>query len=78
MTIQSSAKVVSANDALDGDVVYLTSCDAWTPDIKVAELLDLEDHDWRLAFAQRLREVKNAALVDAREDVNGLPELVAA
>ena len=34
--------------------------------------------NWRLAFAQRLREVDDATLIDAREGVHGLPELIAA
>jgi len=59
----------TANDA----TVYLTSCDAWTPELAFAEVLEPEDHDWRLAFANRLREVTNAALQAVKTDVNGLP-----
>ena len=77
MTITSTPKVVSAKDAKDGDIVYLTSCDAWTRDISVAELLNVDDFDWRLAFAQRLREVVDATLTDAREGEHGLTELAA-
>ena len=58
-----------ANDA----TVYLTSCDAWTPELALAEVLAPEDHDWRLAFANRLREVSGAALYAVTTDSNGLP-----
>ena len=78
MTASQPQKVISAKDTNDGEAVYLTSCDAWSPDITVAELLSEEDFGWRLAFAQRLREVVDATLIDAREGVHGLPELVAA
>lgn len=58
--------------------VYLTSCDAWTPELALAEVLQPEDHDWRLAFANRLREVKNAALCPVKTDAQGLPVHLAA
>lgn len=77
MTIASRTKIVSAKDVKQGNTVYLTSCDAWSPDISVAELLTEDDFDWRLAFAQRLREVVSATLIDAREGPYGLPELAA-
>ncbi len=59
----------TANDV----TVYLTSCDAWTPELAFAEVLQPEDHDWRLAFANRLREVSGAALRAVTTDTNGLP-----
>ncbi len=71
-------KVIAAQSVKSGETVYLTSCDAWTPDIEIAELLGEDDVDWRLAFANRLREVTNAAAIDARETEHGLAELVAA
>lgn len=70
--------VISATDIQKGDTVYLTSCDAWTRDIAVAELLGPDDVDWRMAFANRLREVKNAVAIDATADKNGLAQRVAA
>ncbi len=78
MTAVQSQKVILAKDTNDGQAVYLTSCDAWSPDITVAELLSEEDFGWRLSFAQRLREVVDASLIDAREGAHGLPELIAA
>ncbi|HIP23169.1 MAG TPA: hypothetical protein EYG79_06200 [Rhodobacteraceae bacterium] len=66
---QPAIITATANDA----TVYLTSCDAWTPELALAEVLAPEDHDWRLAFANRLREVSNAALRAVKTDVNGLP-----
>ena len=77
MPATSTETIVSAKDANDGDTVYLTSCDAWTRDISVGELLTSDDFDWRLAFAQRLREVVDATLTNALEDEHGLPELAA-
>ena len=78
MTALQNQKVISAKDTDDGEVVYLTSCDAWSPDVAIAELLSEEDFGWRLAFARRLREVVDAGLTDAREGAHGLPELIAA
>lgn len=37
-------KVVTANALLAGDVVYLTADDAWSPDLRHAELLTDEAH----------------------------------
>ncbi|MBL4805984.1 MAG: DUF2849 domain-containing protein [Rhodobacteraceae bacterium] len=71
-------KVITAKNADNGNTVYLTSCDAWTPDIAVAELLQKEDEDWRLAFANRLHEVTGPALLDAVEGKFGMAELAAA
>ena len=71
-------KVISAVSVSDGETVYLTSCDAWTGDVTMAELLGAEDFDWRLAFAQRLREVIDARLVDAVEGEFGFARLAAA
>ncbi|MCF6272652.1 MAG: DUF2849 domain-containing protein [Rhodobacteraceae bacterium] len=65
--------IISANRTENGEAVYLTSCDAWTPDLALAEALEPEDFDWRLAFANRLREVSNAALHQVQLDANGLP-----
>lgn len=77
MATASTHKVISAEDANDGGTVYLTSCDAWTPDVAIAELLESDDEGWRLAFANRLREVVNPNLVGARENTLGLAELAA-
>ncbi len=70
---QSAIITATANDA----TVYLTSCDAWTPELALAEVLEPEDHDWRLAFANRLREVSGAALRAVQTDAHGLPVYVA-
>ena len=78
MTQPTQTKVISATDIADGDTVYLTSCDAWTRDVAIAELLGKDDLDWRLAFANRLREVRDAALVPAQATELGLAELIAA
>jgi len=65
--------IIAAHSVQDGQAVYLTSCDAWTPELAFAEVLQPEDHDWRLAFANRLREVSNAALHAVKTDTHGLP-----
>ena len=70
---QPAIIAATANDA----TVYLTSCDAWTPELALAEVLEPEDHDWRLAFANRLREVSNAALIAVETDCCGLPAFAA-
>ena len=70
--------IIAAQDILNGEAVYLTSCDAWTPEIAFAEILEPDDFDWRLAFANRLKEVTNAALRPVQADVNGLPVGIAA
>lgn len=46
-------KVVTANDLLEGDVVYLAADDAWVRDLAHAEVLtDEADADLRLLLAQ--------------------------
>ena len=77
MANPATHKIISAKDADNGGTVYLTSCDAWTPDVAIAELLEKDDQGWRLAFANRLREVVNPNLVNARENTLGLAELAA-
>ncbi len=67
--IEQAIITATANDA----TVYLTSCDAWTPELALAEVLQPDDHDWRLAFANRLREVSGAALRAVTTDTHGLP-----
>lgn len=71
--------IVAANDAATGQTVYLTACDAWTPDPAIAELLtDPDDFDWRLAFAGRLPGVRGEFLAPAQLGDNGLNTLIAA
>lgn len=78
MTNVNNSKVISAKTAHEGETVYLTSCDAWSEDVAFAEVLTEDDFEWRLAFSRRLQEVVNASLTDARENAQGLAELVAA
>ncbi|MDX1743090.1 MAG: DUF2849 domain-containing protein [Ruegeria sp.] len=60
-------KVVTANDLLEGDVIYLTSDDRWTRDLSEAELLTDEAHaQVRLLDAQRQTSIiVGAYLADA-------------
>lgn len=70
-------KVVTANRLREGDVVYLTADDRWTPHHFEAELIEDEAHaQLRLlhANAQRLLVV-GAYLADAKAGPNG-PEPV--
>ena len=70
-------KVVTANDLIEGDVVYLTADDRWSRLHHEAELLTDEDRaNTRLAFgaAQKLIVV-GVYLADAKPGPNG-PEPV--
>ncbi|PJI91507.1 uncharacterized protein DUF2849 [Yoonia maricola] len=66
-------KVVTANALLEGDAVWLTENNAWTRDIREAELLTDEAHaDLRLLEAQaRVDEIAGAYLADAKSGENG-------
>ena len=70
-------KVVTANDLLLGDAVWLTTDDRWTRDMHQAELMDDEAHaDIRLLFGAAQRNtVVGVYLVDAKAGPNG-PEPV--
>ncbi len=61
-------KVVTANRLLEGDAVWLTMDDRWSPDMREAELIDDEAHaDLRLLVAQSQPGiVVGPYLVDAR------------
>jgi hypothetical protein len=77
MSRQFTPKVVTANRLREGDVVYLTVDDRWTPHHHEAELIEDEAHaQMRLLHgaAQKL-EVVGAYLADARPGPNG-PEPV--
>jgi hypothetical protein len=66
MPNQFSPKVVTANALLDGDVVYLTADDHWSPALSDAEVLtDEADAQIRLIDAStRVREVVGVYLAD--------------
>lgn len=64
MNLTAAPKVVTARSVRSGKTVYLTSCDAWTPDMEIAESLTEDDQGWRLEFAKRLREVVDASLTE--------------
>ncbi|WP_068112634.1 DUF2849 domain-containing protein [Tropicimonas marinistellae] len=70
-------KVVTANDLLEGDVVYLTADDRWSRQHHEAELIDDEAHAAiRLLDAERQQDtVVGAYLADAKAGPNG-PEPV--
>ena len=61
-------KVVTANALLDGDVVYLTADDRWSPSLSEAEVLtDEADAQIRLIDASaRVSEVVGVYLADVK------------
>ncbi len=77
MSRRFTPKVVTANLLREGDVVYLTTDDLWSPHHHEAELIEDEAHaQMRLlhASAQKLLVV-GAYLADAKPGANG-PEPV--
>jgi hypothetical protein len=68
-----SAKVVTANDLLEGDVIYQTA-DGWTRDLAQAEVLTDEAHaDLRLIDAsQQYGQIVGAYLAEVA-NTNGTP-----
>jgi Protein of unknown function (DUF2849) len=67
MTRRFTPKVVTANRLREGDSVWLTADDRWSPTLADAELITDEAHaDIRLLFAQSQRlTVVGAYLADA-------------
>lgn len=73
MSRRFTPKIVTANDLLEGDVVYLTADDRWSRHHHEAELIDDEAHaQMRLLHgaAQKL-VVVGVYLADARAGANG-------
>ncbi len=68
-----SPKVVTANDLLEGDVIYLTADDSWTRRLTLAELITDEAHaQLRLLFAEQQRDqVVGAYLADMADSPDG-------
>ncbi len=66
-------KVVTANDLLEGDVIYLAANDSWTRDHAEAELIEDEAHaQLRLLEAQQQAlTIVGAYLADAKAGPNG-------
>lgn len=76
MSRSFTPKVITANDLLDGDVIYLTANDQWTRHHAKAELIDDEAHaQLRLLEATRAKNAVGAYLADARMGSGG-PEPV--
>ena len=75
MSRRFSPKVVSANRLLEGDAVWLTADDRWTPDMAEAELIEDEAvAQLRLLFAKGQPDVVvGAELVDAAKGADGGP-----
>ena len=67
-------KVVTANDLLEGDVIYLAADDSWTRDLANAELIEDEAHaQLRLLDAQKQAlTIVGAYLADAKAGANGI------
>jgi hypothetical protein len=68
-----TSKVVTANDLIDGDAVWLTATDDWTRDMSQAELFDDEAvAQDRLLFAMSQADVVvGAYLADAKATNKG-------
>jgi hypothetical protein len=73
MSRSFTPKVVTANRLIEGDSVWLTEDDQWSPRMSEAELIEDEAHaDIRLMFAQSQRtRVVGAYLVDAKGGPDG-------
>jgi hypothetical protein len=69
-------KVITANDLLVGDVIYLTADDQWSRHHAEAELIEDEAHgQLRLLEAQRNKFAVGPYLADAKRGTHG-PEPV--
>lgn len=75
MSKRFTPKVVSANALIEGEAVWLTADDRWTPDMGEAELIEDEAvAQLRLLFAKgQPSVVVGAELVDAAADAAGRP-----
>ncbi|UWQ80599.1 DUF2849 domain-containing protein [Leisingera sp. S132] len=66
-------KVITANDLLEGDVIYFTADDTWTRELSEAELItDEADAQLRLLEAEKQNiRIVGAYLADAKAGPNG-------
>jgi len=66
-------KVITANDLLEGDVIYFTAQDTWTRDLSEAELItDEAEAQLRLIEAEKQNiRIVGAYLADAKAGPNG-------
>lgn len=73
MPRDTSPKVVTANDLLEGDVIYLAADDSWTRHLDEAEVLDDEAHaQIRLLDASQQHDrVVGVYLADVRKGIAG-------
>jgi hypothetical protein len=61
MSSQPALSVVAAQSRQSGQIVYLTGCDEWSPEILHAEFIDDAEHaDFRLFVAQRQTKLVEA------------------
>jgi hypothetical protein len=73
MSVNPIYQVVTANALKSGDVVYLTGCDEWSPELITAEFIDTsEQAEFRLSVATRqTRLVVDAHLATVEMTDNG-------
>lgn len=66
-------KVITANDLIEGDVIYFMADDSWTRDLALAELIvDEAEAQLRLLDAERQNiSIVGAYLADAKAGENG-------
>ncbi|MEZ5714489.1 MAG: DUF2849 domain-containing protein [Paracoccaceae bacterium] len=68
MSSQPALSVVAAQSRQSGQIVYLTGCDEWSPEILHAEFIDDAEHaDFRLFVAQRQTKLVEAPRLAAVE-----------
>jgi hypothetical protein len=76
MSRRFTAKVITANALIEGDVIYFTATDLWSRDHAQGELIEDEAHaQLRLLDAHAAPGVVGAYLADAKMGPNG-PEPV--
>ena len=78
MARQFHPKVITANDLLEGDVVYLTPEGQWTRKHSEAALADTEVRAQELLKSAESRgsEIVGVYLADAKVDASGRPQPV--
>lgn len=73
MSRKFTPKVITANDLLEGDTIWLTEDDRWSRHMAEAELIDDEAHaQIRLLFAEgQHAQIVGPYLADAKAGDNG-------
>ena len=70
MSKKNYPKVVTANDLLQGDVIYLNGHGAWVRDLRLAAVFESQDIA-DAALAANTDDVVGAYVIDVQRDING-------